>query len=379
MNNSQIKISFLLPTLGGGGAEKSIVKIANGLAKNKIFLVKIITGSTDGPTNKLIDKDIEVINFECKRVIKFIPKLISHLAKSKEDILFSSLSHTNIIAILAKIFAKSNTNIIVSERGSPSHSNILKSTRVKTTIIKHMMRFLYPKARLVHAVSLGVANDLSNYIKYPLHKINVTYNPVVTVEMLNKSKQLPLHPWCNDKSVPLITTVGRLGPEKGHDILIKSIALVKKETSCRLLILGEGPERIKLKKLIDELNLNDSIQLIGFQENPYSFVKSSRLFVLSSYTEGLPGSLIEAMACGTPVISTDCRYGPSEILENGKFGTLVDVGNEFSLAKSIISELKKEKESEIYQERSKVFSEEKIIKEYERIFSTIKNSPADMH
>src|SRR5690606_7355967 len=136
------------------------------------------------------------------------------------------------------------------------------------------------------------------------------------------AEELVEHPWAQAGDSPIILGVGRLSAQKDFPTLLRAFSRVRTLRPARLAILGEGPARTELEELARQLDCEDDVLLPGFQNNPFSWMTSSRVFVLSSLWEGLPGALVQAMACGVPVISTDCNSGPAEILEGGKWGTL---------------------------------------------------------
>jgi glycosyltransferase involved in cell wall biosynthesis len=188
----------------------------------------------------------------------------------------------------------------------------------------------------VVAVSKGVADDLSRVTGMPRERIEVIYNPVVTPTLIEQASRSPSHPWFEDPDHPVVIGVGRLVPQKNFRLLIDAFANVKRaRPSTRLVILGEGDERCMLEEHVQRLGLQQSISLPGFVDNPYACMARASVFVLSSDFEGLPTALIESLAVGTPVVSTDCRSGPREILLGGNFGELVPVGNVEVLARGI--------------------------------------------
>jgi glycosyltransferase involved in cell wall biosynthesis len=168
-----------------------------------------------------------------------------------------------------------------------------------------------------------------------MEKIKVIYNPVITPELFAKAEEPLDHPWFRPGEPPVVLGVGRLTQAKDFPTLIRAFALVRKERPARLMILGEGEERPKLEALVRELGLEEDVALPGFVGNPYKYIARAGVFVLSSAWEGLPTTLVEALALGTPVVSTNCKSGPEEILEEGRWGRLVPVGNIEELAKAI--------------------------------------------
>jgi glycosyltransferase involved in cell wall biosynthesis len=201
------------------------------------------------------------------------------------------------------------------------------------------MRWAYRQADAIIAVSEGVADDLANILNLPREGIDVVYNPVVTPGLEALAAAPIDHPWLAKGSPPVILAAGRLTAPKDYPTLLHAFAKVRTKHDYRLVILGEGELRPLLETMVDTLGIGDSVLLPGFAENPFAWMRRASLFVLSSAWEGLPNVLIQAMACGTPVVSTDCPSGPREILEGGKWGALVPVGDRDALAEEIISNL----------------------------------------
>jgi len=216
------------------------------------------------------------------------------------------------------------------------------------------------------AVSRGVADDLARLTGLPREKIQVIYNPVVTPELFVKAEEPLGHPWFAAGEPPVILGVGRLHEAKDFQTLIRAFALVRKKRVARLVILGEGEERPKLEALVRELGLEEEVALPGFVDNPFKYMKRAGVFVLSSQWEGFGNVLVEAMACGTPVVSTACPSGPEEILENGRWGRLVSVGDVDALAEAIILTLDDKNHPDVAR-RALDFGVQRAIDEYIRV------------
>jgi glycosyltransferase involved in cell wall biosynthesis len=194
-------------------------------------------------------------------------------------------------------------------------------------MVPHLARRFYPWADWVIGNSQGVSDDLSRMIGLPRERIKVLYNPVVTPEVMAKA-QAPLdHPWFKAGAPPVVLAVGRLTKQKDFPTLLQAFARVRQNRSCRLMILGEGPDRPALESLVRQQGFASDVALPGFVGNPYAYMSRASLYVLSSQWEGLPTVLIEALYCGPPVVATDCPSGPREILADGKHGALVPVGD----------------------------------------------------
>jgi glycosyltransferase involved in cell wall biosynthesis len=173
----------------------------------------------------------------------------------------------------------------------------------------------------------------------PIQKVHVIYNPVVSPELYEKADAPLEHPWFRSNQPPVILGVGRHRPQKGFDTLLRAFARVRQETPARLVILGEGPERPNLERLASELGVAADVDMPGFDPNPFRYMRRAGVFVLSSRYEGLPNVLIQALACGCPVVSTDCPSGPSEILDGGRYGALVPVDDVEAMAGAIVRAL----------------------------------------
>jgi glycosyltransferase involved in cell wall biosynthesis len=185
-------------------------------------------------------------------------------------------------------------------------------------------------------VSAGAAVDLLDVVNVPASKVRVIYNVVVTDDLYLRANEAIDHPWFEEGQPPVILGVGRLSAAKDFGTLIRAFALVRRVRPARLMILGEGRELRQLEALTAALGIGEHVTLPGFVDNPYKFMKRASVFVLSSRWEGLSGVLIEAMALGTPVISTNCPSGPDEILEGGRWGTLVEPGDPGQMAEAIV-------------------------------------------
>ena len=361
------KITLFIPSLHGGGAEKVFVNLANGfIKKNK--KVDLILAKQEGPYLKDLSEKVNIINLNKKRVLFTLLPLIQYLNREKPDILISALSHANIITLIANYFINNKIKVIVTEHNPISIKNN-QLFFLKKLLTKFFIKKLYKKSNKVVAVSRGVANDLVKTLKISENNLHVIYNPIYTSGLVKKPSSEFFHKWLDNKKDIIIIAIGRLTKQKNFLLLIKSFEIIVKKINVKLIILGEGEERQNLEKSIQNLNLQNSIDLPGFVDNPYSFLNKSNIFVLSSDFEGFGNVLVEAMACGTPVVSTNCPSGPSEILENGKYGKLVPVNNPNALAEAIIETLNNPIESSILQKRASFFSVEKSVNEYLKIIN----------
>ncbi|KST62780.1 glycosyltransferase [Mastigocoleus testarum] len=341
MNNTILKnspdIAIFLRTLNGGGAERVCLNLAQFFLQQNLK-VDMVLARAEGPLLKQLPPDIRLIDLQGQSKFSIPLKLAKYLRFEKPASLLAALHYPCEIAILAKHIARVSTRIIVSERNTIS-VEAKRIPRLSVRLTPFAARLFYPFADNIVAVSEGVAEDLANVTHLPRERIDLIYNPVLTSETFIRAKEAVHHPWFQPGEPPVILAVGRLKPQKDYPTLLRAFALVRKMRRCRLVILGDGSEKYNLKNLISELGLEKDVYMEGFVDNPYAYMSKANAFVLSSLWEGLGNVLIEAMACGCPVISTDCPSGPKEILAGGKYGELTPVGDPKAMAEAILKVL----------------------------------------
>jgi len=327
------RLCILVPSLHGGGAEHIMVKLAGGLVRLG-YSVDLVLCQAKGPYLAEVPDAVRVIDLHSARVLASLPALARYLRRERPAALLSVL-HANLVALWAKRVAGVSTRVVVSERNTLSRVSAHYRADLRMRWAPALARLFYPWADGVVAVSRGVADDLAEAARIPRRHIKVIYNPVVTPELRSKAQASLRHPWFELGEPPVILAIGRLTAQKGLDVLIQAFSRVRAARRARLLILGEGEERPALEAMVRQFGLGDDVSLPGFEPNPYPYMARAALFVLSSRWEGLPGVLIEALFCGAPVISTDCPYGPREILADGRYGVLVPVGDVHALAEAM--------------------------------------------
>jgi glycosyltransferase involved in cell wall biosynthesis len=331
------RIAIYLPSLRGGGAERVMVTLANGFAARG-FAVDLVLAKAEGPYLKDVASTVRVVDLDSPRTLLSLPGLVRYLRRERPVSMLSALNHANVVAVAAKQLARVPMRLVVSERNTLSVSN-RGSRALRVRLLPWLMRGAYRRADGVVTVSAGVADDLVAALDLPRKHVRVIYNPMVTDTLLAQSK-LPLsHSWLAPDQPPLVLAVGRLTPQKDFRTLIHGFARLRQARPVRLVILGDGEQRGELEAIVGELGLSQDVALPGFVDNPFAWMRQASLFVLSSAWEGLPGVLIQAMACGAPVVSTDCPSGPAEILENGRWGRLVPVGDAEALAVAMAATL----------------------------------------
>ncbi len=360
------RIALFLPSLRGGGAERAMSILANGIAARGLA-VDLVLAKAEGAYIGMIDPAVRVVDLQASRVVASLRPLAGYLRQERPYALLSALDHANIVALWARTMARVSTRVAVSVRNTLSVAQA--NTRLgRTKVLPILMRLHYRSADRVIAVSEGVANDLAHAIKLPRERIHVIYNPVVSDKLLALSHKPLSHPWLAHDQPPVVLAIGRLAAAKDYPTLIQAFASLRQQRSARLVILGEGELRGALEQRIAQLGLTDDVLLPGFVDNPFPWMRACSLFVLSSAWEGLPNVLIEAMACGAPIVSTDCPSGPAEILEKGRWGHLVPVGDHERLARAMITVLDSQQHPDVTIRASR-FTVERAVSEYLRVLA----------
>jgi glycosyltransferase involved in cell wall biosynthesis len=356
------RIAFFLPDLAGGGAERVCVNLADGFVARGLD-VDFVLAKAEGPLLKALPAGVKVVDLSVNRTLAAVLPLASYLRRERPYALIAAPDHANLVAIWAKLFGRSATRVVITHHNHPSLA-IRNSPKLQEKMYPLLMRIFHRWAFGLVAVSHGLADDLSRLTGILRAEISVIHNPVVS-DVLEKLKTAPVdHPWFETGMPPVVLAVGRLTGQKDYSTLLKAFASLRGRRPLKLIILGEGEERPRLQSLIQELGIRKDVDMPGFVGNPYAFMTRSGVFVLSSAWEGFGNVLVEALACGTQVVSTDCPSGPSEILENGKYGRLVPVGDVPSLAKAIEESLDQPMEIEILKSRAAVFSVDTAVEDY---------------
>ncbi|MBC7220193.1 glycosyltransferase [Candidatus Bipolaricaulota bacterium] len=326
--------------------------------------VDLVLVKAQGEYMRRIPPGVRVVDLRASRVLTSLLPLVRYLRTAKPEGLISAKDYANVVAILAKSLARVSTRVIVSIHTTLSkHVQYAKGFRERA-IVPLLARQLYPRAYVIVAVSNGVADDLAQFLGLPRGRISVIYNPVIDENLFAVAREPVDHPWFAPGGPPVILSVGRLTAAKDYPTLIAAFAEVRQRRDARLAILGEGEERPRLHDLLRRLGLESDVWLPGFVEPPYPYLARASLFVVSSIWEGLPTAIIEALALGVPVVSTDCPSGPREILDNGRFGELVPVGDADALADAILRALDTPHDPERLRERAKQFSVGNAVAQY---------------
>jgi glycosyltransferase involved in cell wall biosynthesis len=334
MPNPERRIAIFMPSLFGAGGQRSMLNLAHGLTQAGCA-VDLVLAQADGPFLADVPSSVRVRDLKASRVLTSLPALVRYLRRERPEAMLSVFAYVNIVALWAWRLARVPTRLFVNEQNTVSfEAGNARSWRGRLT--PQLIKRFYPWANGIVVVSHGVRDDMAQLTKIPRERITVIYNPsVVSAEVREKARAHLDHPWFGPDQPPVLIAVGRLQVQKDYPTLIQAFAQVRQKRPVRLLILGEGKERPMLEEMIKKHGVEEDVSLPGFVMNPFAYMARASLFVLSSRWEGLPTVLIEAMCCGTPVVSTDCPSGPREILREGKYGRLVPVGDPTALARAI--------------------------------------------
>jgi glycosyltransferase involved in cell wall biosynthesis len=335
--NDRARIAIFLPTLEAGGAERVMVNLAAGIAARG-FPIDLVLARAEGPHLSEVPSSVRIVDFGVPRVLASQRPLVRYMERERPTAVLAVLEHANLVAMAAARLARVKPRVVISLQntiGGSLQDTIGMKERASPWLLGRFHRW----ADSIVAVSAGVADDFTRITGVPRERVEVIFNPVITPTLRQATHAPPPHPWFSDPSQPVILGIGRLRRQKNFPALIDAFAEVRRHRQARLVILGEGCERAALESMVRALGIQDSVLMPGFFDNPYTCLARSAVFVLSSDWEGLPTVLIESLAVGTPVVSTDCPSGPREILRGGEFGELVPVGDAPALARSIVKVL----------------------------------------
>ena len=359
-------VALFLGTLGGGGAERVMLDIGRLLARRGLS-IDLVVIRAEGPYLEIVPREVRLVELGSRRAATSLVKLLRYLRRERPKVLLATLDTSHLVALLAKATFARSVRVVV--RQANTFSVTLAHASFKDRLIMRTLRLLMPSADAVIANSHGSAEDLRWSVPKVAARVQVVPNPVITPEFSEQASLPVEHPWFGDTGGPVILSVGRLAFQKDHATLLRAFARVVRSHPAHLVILGEGPERGNLERLAEQLGISEHVDLPGFRVNPFAYMSRARLLAHSSRYEGFPSVLVQAMVCGTPVVSTDCPFGPGEILEDGKWGRLVPVGDYQALAQAITDTLDSPMEPARLIARANDFSAESSIDRYMEIIS----------
>lgn len=337
------KVAILLPSLKFGGGERVSLNLAREM-KNLGVAVDILLMSKEGDFLAEAEKEFAVYDLQCNKTYMLPYRLLQYLVRNRTRVVISNFWKLNLCACISRLcypFFK----LILWEHSPPS-----KSPFAPAWVYTLSASVLYRFSSEIVAVSNGVRDDINNHSVGLSSKLHTIYNPIAP-------PRNNLIPTSVRETVeqPLIISLGRLERDKNIELLLHAFAILIKKMNANLLIVGDGSQRDSLECLSQELGLKDHVRFFGFTNNPYELMAGSDLLVLSSDLEGLPTVIVEALYCGLPIVSTDCPCGPRELLEDGKYGSLVPMNDSMALATAMEYELVNKRLPEVQKLAAKRF------------------------
>lgn len=355
-------IAILLPDLRGGGAERVCINLANAFV-GRGFEVDMLLMRAHGELMALLDPRVRTVDFRVDRVRNLVVPLIRYLRQDRPASLLANMWPLTALSILAKLFARGRIRVVPVEHVVLSHSEIARRP-AHLAAMRVLSRLLLRRADAVVCVSNGVAADLAMLTGTPRAMLTTIYNPIVGTRNDAPPALLPEHVDAWLRSRHRLLSVGEFKAQKDHATLLRAFALLPRESGAHLLLLGSGALEAALVELCGQLGIADRVTFAGFAPDPTPYYRAANLFVLSSAWEGFGNVIVEAMEQGTPVVSTDCQAGPSEILADGAYGALVPVGDAAALAEAMRQALGQAHDAERLRARAREFSVDKAADAY---------------
>jgi glycosyltransferase involved in cell wall biosynthesis len=322
---AQRRLALLLPDMGGGGAERVALRLAEDFVARG-HLVDVVLLRAEGALLPLLPPQVRVVDLKAPRIRSALRPLVRYLREEKPFALQALMWPITSLAVMARALARSPTRLVLAEHTTLSR-HYAHFGRPRRLLQRASIRFFYPRAEALVTVSEGSAADLARLSGLARARFEVIYNPV------RPQDESPAP--ARASAIPTILSVGSLKPEKNQALLIRAFARVAARREARLTIVGAGPLEAELKRVAEEEGVAGKVTFPGFTTDPSPTYRAADLFVLSSDYEGYPLVLIEALWAGLRIVSTDCESGPREILDNGRFGRLVPVGDAASLATAV--------------------------------------------
>lgn len=355
------KIFILLPDLRGGGAERINLVLAEEFVRAG-HEVEFVLMQARGELLAEAEARFPVRSLGCTRVRQVPLRLAQYLRERRPDALLAAMWPLTGIAGVATLISGRPIRLVASE-----HTDLRRAVSIKRyerLALKHLGQHLYRPCHGVVAVSAGVSDSLREVAGLSPERISVVHNPVrpLPPEDMTENDRRRLSGWLEGET--RLVAVGGLKPAKGFDVLLRALTELRRRRDARLLILGEGPLRSELEALARVLGVAEHVWLPGFRPNPATFLQHAHVFLLSSNWEGFGNVIVEALAAGVPVVSTDCLSGPSEILEGGRYGLMVPVGDASALARATEEMLSRPMDRDLLSRRAQDFAPEKAAGAY---------------
>jgi glycosyltransferase involved in cell wall biosynthesis len=326
------RIACFFATSGHSGVDRVLQRLLPAIAARG-YQVDLLHVRGHGPVIPL-QPNLRQVELGAGHVVTALPGLIRYLRRCRPEVLFSDKDRVNRTAILAKWLSGSRARLVL--RNGTTVSVDLRDRKPLDRLVQRLsMRHLYGAADSILMPSLGAADDFAALSGIARERIQVVPSPVISEDLQRLAAAPVDHPWLIEKDSPVILGIGELCGRKDFETLIRAFARLRQATPARLIILGSGKRRDRLLALAQRLGVAGSVDLPGFDANPYRFIAHADLFALSSRWEGMPMVLIEALSLGRPIVATDCPSGPRELLAGGRLGRLVPVGDDRRFARAM--------------------------------------------
>lgn len=367
-------LALLVSFSGAGGVERMILNLINAIAESgrKIDLLLI---KTDSSHLKDLHPAINRIDLGSGHTLTSLLPLSRYLKRVRPPCLLAAKDRAGRVAVMARALAGAGETRLGLRLGTNLTAAFAHKSAWQMWLRRLPIRLLYPRIEAIIAVSEGVRQDTLTVSGVAPERVHVVRNPVITPRLAEAAAAPPPHPWLTDMSIPVLLGAGRLTRQKDFPTLIRAFAQLRQSRPCRLIILGEGRLRDELQELAGELGVEQDLALPGFTPNPYAYMRHVSLFALSSRWEGSPNVLTEAMALGTPVVSTDCPSGPNELLDQGRIAPLVSMGDWQGLAKAMAAVLDQPMAPETLQQAVREYNADTSARRYLEILGV---SPKDI-
>ena len=379
MQIEEKKIMFVVPSLRGGGAEKVAATLLDSLAKSDDNL-KVIVILLHKEAVRITRPNIEIIcldvrdagnifhpMFKFLRVMYLLARIIRHV---RPRTIISFMDYLNVASIISTRLSGVRCRVVLTVHTLLASYMLRYADNYREKILRRLVLLTYKRADAIIAVSQGVRDDLVNIFRVAGELVHVVHNPV-DIDRIRSLSRETVHEKLFSGEVPVILSAGRLVKEKGFDCLIKSFSRLQQRCNARLVILGEGNEEENLRALSRELGIAEDVILLGYQDNPYKYMKHADIFVLPSRYEGFGIVIVEAMACGVPVVATKSYKGIEEIIEDERSGLLVPVADEDALAGAMFRLISYPEEKKRFignaSEKLGKFSAEHILEKYKTV------------
>jgi glycosyltransferase involved in cell wall biosynthesis len=366
-------VTFFLPNLHGGGAQQVFCNLSRAFARRG-YAVDLLVTWDQGQLSGAVPDGVRTISLSPPSVpvvgsAAGIPRMVTYLSEAQPSVLYSAMTYANISAVVAARLADSETSTVLTEHTMPEQNE----ASLKGRAVNRLAGALYPSADAVVAVSESVARGVSARFGLDAEDVSVVHNPILTANLDDKAAASLERDWVPADATDVLVSVGRLAEVKDFPTLLRSLALLVDEydRDAALVLFGKGPQRERLAQSAAELGVDERVSMPGYVDNPFKYLRRASVFVSSSRFEGLPTAIVEALACGCPVVATDCPGGSREVLADGRYGSLVPVGDHGALARAVDETLSSPPPTETLRGRAEDFETETVVDDHLRLLRSV--------